>query len=43
MNEVHSCPIRGVERQFLKNDFKKGIKPLKKYIDVFAELQIIIA
>ena len=33
LDEQHARHIRGEEREKLKNQFKEGIKPLKKYLD----------
>ena len=38
IHEIHCRPIRGPERQKLRNEFKSGLKPLVKYIDVFENM-----
>ena len=40
ISEAHSRPIRGTERALLQNDFSHGLKPLKKYLEVFDKTDI---
>ena len=38
LGEIHARPIRGMYRVRLTNDFKCGIKPLTKYLNIFPKL-----
>ena len=37
LGEIHARPIRGMYRERLTNDFKCGIKPLTKYLNIFSK------
>ena len=40
INESRCRPIRGTEREMMKSDFSKGMKPLKKYLETFKDYPI---
>ena len=40
ISEAHCRPIAGTERVRLRSDFSKGVKPLKRYLDIFNEADI---